>query len=80
MKLQQHHVLWRFFTPGCHREKILGVGCAGIHRQRLGSQQELTGRHGDVLQVADDLDLVVFALKNKVMVCSLCGRELIKLL
>lgn len=55
----------RLLTPCRHSEKILGVGCTWIHGQRLGSQQQLTGRHGDVLEITDDLDLVVFALRGQ---------------
>ncbi len=52
-------------TPCCHSQKILGVGCTWIHRQRLGSQQQLTGCHGDILQITNDLDLIILALHRQ---------------
>ena len=53
---------WGVVPGGCS-QKILGVGCSRVHREGLGSQEQLAGSHGDVLQVADDLDLIVFPLQ-----------------
>ena len=54
----------RSVLPGGNGEEVLGVGGARVHGQRLGGQEQLTGRHGDVLQITDDLDLIVATLQN----------------
>lgn len=58
-------VLSGHFQPlprSCSQE-VLCVGCSRIHRQRLGCQEQLARSHGDILQVPDDLNLVLFSLE-----------------
>lgn len=52
-------------APCCNCKKILCVGCIGIDRQRLGGQQKLTGCHWDVLQITNNLDLIIPALRSQ---------------
>lgn len=52
------------FSPSGGGQLVLQVGGAGVSGQGFGCQQQLTGGHGDGLQVGHHLGLVFFRLEE----------------
>ena len=54
------------FLPCSGCQLVLEVWGVGVGGEDLGSQQELTGRHGNSLQVGHHLGLVLLGLQEKI--------------